>query len=74
MNFDQFIGRLTERYGVSEDAVLTLSRALERGGGRLAQFSHPKLGGYGQWMPGMTQIGDLFSTSCALAWSGCAGG
>ena len=33
--------------------------ALERGGGQLAQFSHPELGGYGQWMSGMTQIGDL---------------
>lgn len=60
-NFDQFIGRLAERYGVSEEAVLTLSRALERGGGSLAQFSHPDLGGNGQWMPGMTQIGDMFN-------------
>jgi hypothetical protein len=38
-----------------------LRRALERGGGQLAQFSHPELGGYGQWMPGMTQIGDMFN-------------
>jgi hypothetical protein len=61
MNFDQLTGRLAERYGVSEEAVETLARALERGGGRLAQFSHAELGGYGQWMPGMTQIGDMFN-------------
>ncbi len=61
MNLDQLTGRLAERYGVSEEAVLELRRALERGGGRLAQFSHPDLGGYGQWMPGMTQIGDMFN-------------
>ncbi|HEX8311153.1 MAG TPA: hypothetical protein VF614_07555 [Chthoniobacteraceae bacterium] len=51
MNLDQLTGRLAERYGVSEEAVETLRSALERGGGRLAQFSHPELGGYGQWMP-----------------------
>jgi hypothetical protein len=61
MTFDQLTGRLAERYGVSEEAVLELRRALERGGGRLAQFSHPELGGSGQWMPGMTQIGDMFN-------------
>jgi hypothetical protein len=53
----KFMGHLAERYRVSEEAV----RVLERGGGRLAQFSHPELGGYGQWMPGMTQIGDMFN-------------
>jgi hypothetical protein len=61
MNADQIIGQLAHRYGVSEDAVRTLSHALERGGCRRAQFSHPELGGYGQWMPGMTQIGDMFN-------------
>lgn len=60
MNTDQFIRRLAERYGVSEEAVLALRQALERNGGGLAQFSHPELGGHGQWMPGMTQIGDMF--------------
>ena len=61
MNVDQFMGHLAERYRVSEEAVRVLRRALERGGGRLAQFSHPELGGYGQWMSGMTQIGDMFN-------------
>ena len=61
MNLKVLIGQLTERHAVSEDAVRTLWRALERGGGRLAQFSHPELGGYGQRTPGMTQIGDIFN-------------
>jgi hypothetical protein len=61
MNDEPFFGQLATRYGVSEDAVRTLAEALQRGGGRLAQFSHPELGGYGQWMPGMTQIGDMFN-------------
>ena len=27
----------------------------------VARLLCPELGGYGQWMPGMTQIGDMFS-------------
>ncbi len=61
MNVDEYVGQLAERYGLSEEAVRTLGEAVQRGGGRLAQFSHPELGGYGQWMPGMTQIGDMFN-------------
>ena len=61
MNFQQTIGRLSERYQVSAEAVETLARAMQRSGGKLAQFNHPELGGYGQWMPGMTQIGDMFN-------------
>ena len=38
------MGHLAERYRVSEEAVWVLRRALERGGGQLAQFSHPDLG------------------------------
>ena len=72
MNLDVLIGQLSERYAVSEDAVRPLRRALERGGGRLAQFSHPELGGYGLWMPGMTQIGDMFNHELVVAWLGCA--
>jgi hypothetical protein len=72
MNVDQFMGHLAERYRVSEEAVRVLRRALERGGGRLAQFSHPELGGYGQWMPGMTQIGDMFNYELRDRVSGCA--
>ncbi len=41
-----------------------LQDALRRGGGRQAQFSHPDLGGMGQWSAGgMTQVGDMFNTA-----------
>lgn len=51
---------LAQRYGVSQDAVATLFQALIRGGGRGAQFTHPELGGRGQWMPdGMVTVGDM---------------
>ena len=37
---------------------------MRRGGGRQAQFSHPELGGMGQWSSGgMTQVGDMFNTA-----------
>ena len=52
-----------ERYGVSTDAVLTVLAALQAGGGRQAQFSHPELGGLGQWSQGgMVMIGDMFNS------------
>ena len=39
-----------------------LLRALERGGGDQAQFSHPDLGGMGQWSRhGMIMVGDMFN-------------
>ena len=61
MNLQQTIGRISERHQVSAEAVATLAEAMRRGGNRMAQFSHPELGGYGQWLPGMTQIGDMFN-------------
>ena len=52
---------LSHQYGVSVTAVQVLARAVRQGGGRMAQFSHPELGGMGQWSAGgMTQIGDMF--------------
>ena len=55
---------LAERYGVSPAAVEALQTALHRGGGHMAQFSHPELGGMGQWSAGgMTQVGDMFNTA-----------
>ena len=47
---------IAQRYRVSEDAVRQMYRALERTGGAQAQFDHPDLGGYGQWMPGMCML------------------
>jgi hypothetical protein len=48
--------------GVSEAAVQALFDALVAGGGTMAQFSHPELGGMGQWSRGgMLMIGDMFN-------------
>jgi hypothetical protein len=52
---------LARRYGVSVGAVEVLLGALRVSGGKLAQFNHPELGGMGQWMPGMTMVGDMFN-------------
>jgi len=53
---------LAQRYAVSDDAATTLLFAVNSGGGTMAQFSHPELGGSGQWMlGGMTMVGDMFN-------------
>ena len=55
---------LAHAHGVSPEAVRVLQEALKRGGGRQAQFSHPDLGGMGQWSAGgRTQVGDMFNTA-----------
>jgi hypothetical protein len=48
------------RHGLSRAAAEVLFQALVAGGGHQAQFSHPELGGMGQWSGGMTQIGAMF--------------
>lgn len=58
----QIIEELAQRYQVSVDAVTTLLQAVVNGGGTMAQFSHPELGGSGQWMQGgMVMVGDMFN-------------
>jgi Short C-terminal domain len=58
----QKIDELARRYAVSSDAVTTLLQAVVNGNGSMAQFSHPELGGGGQWMRGgMTMVGDMFN-------------
>ena len=53
---------IARRHGVSPDAALTLLRAVAAGGGTMAQFSHPELGGMGQWTAGgMVMVGDMFN-------------
>jgi hypothetical protein len=62
-NEQSMVEESAERHGVSPDAVLTLLAALQAGGGRQAQFSHPELGGMGQWsLGGMIMIGDMFNS------------
>lgn len=53
---------LGQKYGVSTEAVTTLLDALLRGNGESAQFSHPDLGGAGQWSrSGITTGGEALN-------------
>lgn len=53
---------LATGHGFSLSAVQHLYQALIKGNGTMAQFSHPELGGNGQWMSGgMIMIGDMFN-------------
>lgn len=55
------VAAAARQHGLSEGAGQVLFDALVRGGGRQAQFSHPDLGGMGQWSGGMVQIGEMFN-------------
>ncbi|MBP2549181.1 hypothetical protein J2858_002104 [Neorhizobium galegae] len=56
------IADLARQYGLSEDAVLAMLMAVQRGQGTMAQFNIGELGGSGQWMlGGMTMVGDMFN-------------
>jgi hypothetical protein len=61
---ETMIAEIASRHGVSTDAVRTLLEAVADGGGTMAQFNHPELGGGGQWQRGgMTMVGDMFNHS-----------
>lgn len=56
------VKELANTYHISESAVLVMLQAVRNGNGTMAQFNHPDLGGYGQWMRGgMTMVGDMFN-------------
>jgi hypothetical protein len=58
------IAEIAQRHGLSQDAVLAMLVALRTGGGTMAQFSIPELGGSGQWMRGgMTMVGNMFDNA-----------
>jgi Short C-terminal domain len=58
------INDIAQRHGLSREAVLSMLYALHVGGGTMAQFSIPELGGSGQWMRGgMTMVGDMFDNA-----------
>jgi hypothetical protein len=62
---------LSQRYGVSVEAVKTLLFAVSAGGGTMAQFYSSELGGGGQWMRGgMTMVGDMFNHGLQATVSG----
>lgn len=59
---DRRVRELATKHQVSAEAVVALAEAMTRGGGSLAQFTHPDLGGMGQWSKGgMLMIGDMFN-------------
>jgi len=58
------VSDLSQRYGISQDAVLHMLHAVNNGGGTMAQFNHSELGGGGQWMQGgMIMVGDMFNNN-----------
>src|ERR1700744_4442184 len=58
------IGDIARRYGLSREAVLAMLFAIHAGGGTMAEFPIPELGGSGQWMRGgMTMVGDMFDNA-----------
>ena len=61
-NARQIIAEIAGRYGLSQNAVEQMARAVSAGGGTMAQFNIQELGGNGQWMAGgMTMVGDMFN-------------
>ena len=54
------IGEIAKRHGFEAEAGRAMAEALRSGGGGMAQFSHPALGGMGQWSRGgMLMIGAM---------------
>jgi hypothetical protein len=58
----RIVSDLAQRHSFSVDATQHMVVAVLNGNGQMAQFSHPELGGSGQWMRGgMIMIGDMFN-------------
>ena len=56
------LAQIATRHGFSVEASQAMLDAIVRGGGRMAQFSHPEFSGSGQWMRGgMTMVSDMFN-------------
>ena len=56
------VNNLSNKYNLSTDTVIYMIGSVNNGGGTMAQFSSPELGGSGQWMKGgMTMVGDMFN-------------
>ncbi|MEA3370017.1 MAG: SHOCT domain-containing protein, partial [Campylobacterota bacterium] len=61
------VNDLCARYNLSTDAVIHMIIAVNNGGGTMAQFNSPELGGGGQWMQGgMTMVGDMFNNGLKM--------
>lgn len=57
------IANVARRHGFSREGAEHVLRSLSATDGSAAQFNHPDLGGLGQWMPGMTQVSDMFNAA-----------
>jgi Short C-terminal domain len=58
------IAAIAQRHGLARESVLAMLFAVNAGGGTMAQFSIPELGGSGQWMRGgMTMVGNMFDNA-----------
>lgn len=59
---ENLVNDLSQRYNLSRDTIIYMIGAVNNGGGSMAQFNSPELGGSGQWMRGgMTMVGDMFN-------------
>ena len=59
---ENLVNDISNRYNLSRAAVVHMLVAVNNGGGSMAQFNCPELGGSGQWMRGgMTMVGDMFN-------------
>ena len=58
------VAMVAQRHGVSTEAAAILLDAIAYGGGTMAQFNIPELGGMGQWAQGgMIMVGDMFNSA-----------
>src|ERR1700684_466980 len=58
------VEEIAHRTGFSPDAVTSILFSIIAGRGGMAQFSHPELGGSGQWMGGgAIMISDMFDNA-----------
>jgi len=68
------VAKIAAAHGVSVAAVESALGALRRGGGTMAQFSHPDFGGMAQWSAGgMSMVGDMFNTAMKAKLDGVLG-
>lgn len=69
----QRLSEIAARHGFGAEAAQVMLAALVAGNGTQAQFSHPDLGGMGQWsMGGMIMIGDMFNNGLKARVDGLA--
>ncbi len=56
MNWENRLRHLANKHGFDLEATAFMADAIREAGGRFAQWKHPALGGFGQWIPGMTAL------------------